>query len=151
MNEMILRVVKCGECFTVKSEKSDDGVLNKRTLVLQELGGKYANCYVVSALGNLATIQFDEGDIVIATLRFQSREYNGQMFMDVVATELIKKYKGKNARDKTKQDCPTAPEGALTDIPGADPCHPWHDGQRYPCKDLPRPERLHSLPEHLPK
>ena len=39
MNEMILRVVKCGECFTVKSEKSDDGVLNKRTLVLQELGG----------------------------------------------------------------------------------------------------------------
>lgn len=90
MNEMILRVVKCGECFTVKSEKSDDGVLNKRTLVLQELGGKYANCYVVTALGNLATIQFDEGDIVIATLRFQSREYNGQMFMDVVATELIK-------------------------------------------------------------
>ena len=91
MNEMILRVVKCGEVFTVKSEKSDDGVLNKRTLVLQELGGKYANCYVVTALGNLATIQFDEGDIVIASLRFQSREYNGQMFMDVVATELIKK------------------------------------------------------------
>ncbi len=91
MNEMILRVVKGGECFTVKSEKSDDGVLNKRTLVLQELGGKYANCYVVTALGNLATIQFDEGDIVIATLRFQSREYNGQMFMVVVATELIKK------------------------------------------------------------
>ena len=91
MNEMILRVVKCGECFAVKSEKSEGGVLNKRTLVLQELGGKYANCYVVTALGNLATIQFDEGDIVIATLRFQSREYNGQMFMDVVATELIKK------------------------------------------------------------
>ena len=54
MKEMILRVLKCGECFTVKSEKS-------------------------------------EGDLVIATLRFQSREYNGQMFMDVVATELIKK------------------------------------------------------------
>ena len=89
METKILRVVKCGECFTVKSEKSDDGVLNKRTLVLQEL--KYANCYVVTALGNLATIQFDEGDIVIASLRFQSREYNGQMFMDVVATELIKK------------------------------------------------------------
>ena len=91
MKEMILRVVKCGECFTVKSEKSEGGVLNKRTLVLQELGGKYANCYVVTALGNLAPIQFDEGDIVIATMRFQSREYNGQMFMDVVATELIKK------------------------------------------------------------
>ena len=91
METKIIRVVKCGECFTVKSEKSEGGVLNKRTLVLQELGGKYENCYVVSAFGNLATIQFSEGDLVIATLRFQSREYNGQMFMDVVATELIKK------------------------------------------------------------
>ena len=90
MQTMILRVVKCGECFTVKSEKSEGGVLNKRTLVLQELGGKYEPTYVVSVLGNLATVQFDEGDIVIATLRFQSREYNGQVFMDVVATELIK-------------------------------------------------------------
>ena len=90
MKEMILRVVKCGECFTVKSEKSDGGVLNKRTLVLQELGGKYEPSYVVTALGNLATIQFDEGDIVIATLKFQAREYNGQMFMDITATELIK-------------------------------------------------------------
>ena len=91
METKILRVLKCGECFTVKSEKSEGGVLNKRTLVLQELGGKFEPTYVVSALGNLATIQFDEGDIVIATLRFQSSEYNGQMFMDVVATELIKK------------------------------------------------------------
>ena len=90
MKEMILRVVKCGECFTVKSEKGEGGVLNKRTLVLQELGGKYENSYVVSALGNLATIQFDEGDLVIATLKFQAREYNGQVFMDVVATEWIK-------------------------------------------------------------
>ena len=90
MQTMILRVVKCGECFTVKREKSEGGVLNKRTLVLQELGGKYAPTYVVSALGNLATIQFSEGDLVIATLKFQVREYNGQVFMDVVATELIK-------------------------------------------------------------
>ena len=91
MTERILRVVKSGECFTVKSEKSEGGVLNKRTLVLQELGGKYEPTYVVSALGPQATLEFQEGDLVIATLRFSSREYNGQMFMDVVATELIKK------------------------------------------------------------
>ena len=90
MQTMILRVVKCGECFTVKSEKSEGGVLNKRTLVLQELGGKYEPTYVVSVLGTLAPIQFSEGDLVIATLKFQVREYNGQVFMDVVATELIK-------------------------------------------------------------
>lgn len=91
MEARILRVLKCCECFTVKSEKSDDGVLNKRTLVLQELGGKYADSYVVTVLGNLATLEYSEGDIVIATMRFQNREYNGQMYMDVVAVELIKK------------------------------------------------------------
>ena len=91
MEARILRVAKCGECFTVKSEKSEGGVLNKRVLVLQELGGKYEPTYVATALGNLATLQYSEGDIVIATLKFQAREYNGQMFMDVVATEIVKR------------------------------------------------------------
>ncbi|MBQ8991489.1 MAG: DUF3127 domain-containing protein [Prevotella sp.] len=91
MKAMILRVVKCGEMLSVKSEKSENGILNKRQLVLQELGGKYEPTYVVTALGNLATLEFSEGDIVIATLRFQTREFNGQIYMDIVATEMIKK------------------------------------------------------------
>ena len=91
MKERILRVVKSGEMISVKSEKSEGGMLNKRQLVLQELGGKYEPTYVVNALGNLATLEQQEGDLVIATLRFQSREFNGQVYMDVVATELIKK------------------------------------------------------------
>lgn len=90
MEAMILRVKKIGVMTTVKSEKSENGVLNKRTLVLQELGGKYENSYVVTALGNLATIEFAEGELVIANLRFQTREYNGQAFMDVVANEIYK-------------------------------------------------------------
>ena len=88
---MILRVKKCGQMTTVQSEKSESGVLNKRTLVLQELGGKFEDCYVATALGNLATIEFAEGELVLANLRFQTREYNGQVFMDVIANELIKK------------------------------------------------------------
>ena len=91
METMILRVKKCGQMTTVQSEKSESGVLNKRTLVLQELGVKFEDCYVVTALGNLATIEFAEGELVIANLRFQTREYNGQVFMDVIANELIKK------------------------------------------------------------
>lgn len=91
MTERILRVVKCGERFSVKSEKSEGGSLDKRNLVLQELGGRYEPSYVVGALGNLASLELQEGDLVIATLKFQHREYNGQTFMDVVATELIKK------------------------------------------------------------
>jgi hypothetical protein len=90
MKTIILRVKKCGVMTTVQSEKSENGVLNKRTLVLQELGGKYENSYVVTTLGNLATIQFAEGELVIANLRFQTREYNGQVFMDVIANQIEK-------------------------------------------------------------
>ena len=90
MKTIILRVKKCGVMTTVQSEKSENGMLNKRTLVLQELGGKYENSYVVTTLGNLATIEFAEGELVIANLRFQTREYNGQAFMDVIANEICK-------------------------------------------------------------
>lgn len=90
MEAMILRVVKCGMMTTVKSDKSENGVLNKRTLVMQELGGRYESSYVVTALGNLATIEFAEGQLVVASLRFTTREYNGQVFMDVIANEIVK-------------------------------------------------------------
>lgn len=90
MKTIFLRVKKCGVMTTVQSEKSENGMLNKRTLVLQELGGKYENSYVVTTLGNLATIEFAEGELVIANLRFQTREYNGQVFMDVIANEIEK-------------------------------------------------------------
>ena len=91
MQTMLLKVVSCGEMFSVKSEKTEGGQLNKRQLVLQELGGKYEPTYVVIALGDLATKEFSEGDLVFATMRFQGREYNGQHYMDIVATELIRK------------------------------------------------------------
>ena len=36
MQTMLLRVVSSGEMISVKSEKSENGVLNKRILVLQD-------------------------------------------------------------------------------------------------------------------
>ena len=91
MQTMLLKVVACGEMIPVKSEKAENGQLNKRQLVLQELGGKYEPTYVVTALGDLATMEFSEGEFVFATMRFQGREFNGQKYMDIVATELIRK------------------------------------------------------------
>ena len=91
MQTKILKVVKSGDLFSVKSEKSETGQLNKRNLVLKELGGKFENEYAVSVLGNAASLQFYEGDLVAVTLRFQTREYNGQTYQDIIATELIKK------------------------------------------------------------
>ena len=90
MKAMFFKVTKCGDAFSVKSEKAENGQLQKRNLVLQELGGKYENQYVVAALGSLAALPMKEGDLVIATLRFQAREYNGQQYQDITATELIK-------------------------------------------------------------
>ena len=88
MQERILKVVKSGEMYSVKSEKSETGVLNKRSLVLKELGGKFENEYAVSVLGNAASLQFYENDLVVVTLRFQAREYNGQVFQDITVTDI---------------------------------------------------------------
>ena len=84
---MILRVKKCGAMTTAQSE---NGVINKRTLVLQELGDKWANCYVVTVFKNLATIEFAENELVVASMQFRTHEYNGQTYMDVVANDIIK-------------------------------------------------------------
>ena len=89
METKILKVVKCGEMVSVPSEKAENKVLNKRTLVMQELGGKYENQYVVTAFGTLATLRFDEGCLVAATLRFQTHEHNGADYQDVTATEIV--------------------------------------------------------------
>ena len=89
METKILRVVKSGDVFAVKSEKTEGGSLNKRIVVLQEMGGgKYENSYVVSVLGNAAGIELKSGDMVACTLRFQARDYNGQSFQDIVMTDL---------------------------------------------------------------
>lgn len=90
MQTKILRVEKCGEMFSVKSEKSETGQLNKRNLVLRELGGRYEDEYAVAVLGNAASMVLYEGDLVLVTLRFQTREYNGQTFQDITATEIMK-------------------------------------------------------------
>ena len=69
----LMKVVSCGEMFTVRSEKAEGGVLNKLT-----------------ALGNLAQCVFHPGEYVWAALRFQTREYNGQVFQDITALDIIK-------------------------------------------------------------
>ena len=51
---------------------------------------KYEDTYVAAMLGQLASCKFYAGELVYAVLRFQTREYNGQMFQDILAVELIK-------------------------------------------------------------
>ena len=57
-------------------------------LLIQTNDGK--NEYVCAMLGNLAACRFYEGDVVVATLRFSTHEYQGQTFQEILATELVK-------------------------------------------------------------
>ena len=88
METKILKVVRQGEAFSVQSSKQESGQISKRNLVLKELGGKFENEYAVSVLGNAASLVFYEGDLVAVTLRFQTREYNGQVFQDITVTDI---------------------------------------------------------------
>ena len=91
METKIMKVVRQGEAFSVQSQKSESGQIQKCNIVLRELGGsKFENEYACAMLGSLAACRFYEGDVVIATLRFSTREYNGQVFQDIVATDIIK-------------------------------------------------------------
>ena len=86
-----MKVVRQGEAFSVQSQKSESGQIQKCNIVLRELGGsKYENEFVCSVLGNLAECRFYEGDVVAATLRFSTHEYQGQVFQDIVATDIVK-------------------------------------------------------------
>ena len=86
-----MKVVRQGEAFSVQSQKSESGQIQKCNIVLRELGGsKYENEFVCSVLGNLADCRFYEGDVVAATLRFSTHEYQGQVFQDIVATDIVK-------------------------------------------------------------
>jgi hypothetical protein len=115
METKILKVVRQGEAFSVQRRKAasereqsdaridsaereqarpqvkaEGGQIQKCNIVLKELGGKFENEYVCAMLGNLAACRFYEGDVVLATLRFSTHEYQGQTFQEVLVTELVK-------------------------------------------------------------
>ena len=87
---MILKVVRQGEAFSVQSSKQESGTIQKCNIVLKELGGKFENEYVCTMLGNLAACRFYEGDLVVATMRFSTHEYQGQVFQEILATDIVK-------------------------------------------------------------
>ena len=91
METKILKVVRQGEAFSVQSSKSGSGTIQKCNIVLREMGGgKFENEYVCAMLGNLAACRFYEGDVVAATLRFSTHEYQNQVFQEVLATDIVK-------------------------------------------------------------
>ena len=91
METRILKVVRQGEAFSVQSSKQESGQISKCNIVLKELGGsKFENEFVCTMLGNLAGCRFYEGDVVIATLRFSTHDFQGQTYQEILATDIVK-------------------------------------------------------------
>ena len=88
--KQIFKVVAQSDTFAVPSQKAEGGQVNKCNIILQDVGGKYENSYVAAVLGEQANIRFMRDDLVVASLRFSTREYNGQTYQDIVVTEIIK-------------------------------------------------------------
>ena len=84
------RVLAQSETSTVPSQKAEGGQLSKCSIVLQEWGGKYENSYVATVLGEQAKMRFVKDELVVASLRFSTREHNGQVYQDIVVNEIIK-------------------------------------------------------------
>ena len=84
------RVIAQSEPFAVQSQKAEGGQISKCNIVLQELGSKFENSYVATILGEQANIRFAKDELVVASLRFSTREYNGQVYQDILISEIVK-------------------------------------------------------------
>jgi hypothetical protein len=84
------RVMAQSDTFAVPSQKAEGGQISKCNIVLRELGGKYENSYVATMLGEQANMRFAKDELVAAALRFSTREYNGQVYQDIVVNEIVK-------------------------------------------------------------
>ena len=85
--KQIFRVVT--QTPVVSVQRQDGTQTQKCTLVLQELGGKYENTFAATMLGNMTSLKFYQNDIVFAALRFSTREYNQQIYMDCTVQDIV--------------------------------------------------------------
>lgn len=90
MMTIILRVVSQGDVTYVASQKADGGQLAKCIIRLKEFGsGKFGDEYICTMFGNLAQCKFNEGDLVLASLRFQVHEVNGSVYSEIIANDIV--------------------------------------------------------------
>ena len=90
MQTNIYHVVSQTEASYVASQKAESGQLAKCVIRLKEFGGsKFGNEYACTMFGNLAQCRFYEGDLVVASLRFQVHEVNGAVYQEVIVNDMV--------------------------------------------------------------
>jgi hypothetical protein len=91
MRTNIFQVVSQQAVTYIPSTKQEGGQLAKCVIRLKEFGGgKYGNEYACTMFGNLAQCKFYDGDLVVASLRFQVHEVNGTVYQEVIANDVVK-------------------------------------------------------------
>ena len=90
METNIYRVVSQGDVTYVASQKAENGQLAKCMIRLKEFGGgKFGNEYSCTMFGNISQCKFYDGDLVVASLRFQVHEVNGSVYQEIVANDVV--------------------------------------------------------------
>ena len=91
METIICRVVSQQAVAYIPSSKQEGGQLAKCIIRLKEFGGgKFGNEYACTMFGNAALCKFYEGDLVVASLRFQVHEVNGAVYQEVIVNDVVK-------------------------------------------------------------
>jgi hypothetical protein len=89
MKTTVFRVVSQGVVSYIPSTKQEGGQLAKCLIRLKEFGGaKFGNEYACTLFGSLAQCKFNEGELVVASLRFQVHEVNGNCYQEVVVNDM---------------------------------------------------------------
>jgi hypothetical protein len=90
MKTNVFRVVSQGVVSYIPSTKQEGGQLAKCLIRLKEFGGaKFGNEYACTLFGSLAQCKFNEGELVVASLRFQVHELNGNCYQEVVVNDKV--------------------------------------------------------------
>ena len=91
MKTFICRVVLQSDVTYIPSTKQEGGQLAKCFIRLKEFGGgKFGNEYVCTVFGNLSQCRFSEGELVVASLRFQVHEVNGAAYLEAIVNDIVK-------------------------------------------------------------
>lgn len=86
----ILKVVMQGEVVQLDTPNGENKKRNKCTLVLQALGGKYADTFVCTMFDKDANSNFYAGELVTASIHFYTHEYKGVYYQDIVVEDIVK-------------------------------------------------------------
>ena len=91
MKQHILRVQAQTPIKTMQVKSEEGKQTAVCTLMVQELGGKWADSLAVQLYGDMAQKAYQPGELIVAALRFKARPVDAErIFQDVTADEIVR-------------------------------------------------------------